>query len=598
MNNPFCLNQQNRRRARRVAVGVLWALAAGAVVAPIILATAWICFPFPEERLDRWGESPVVRDATGAPILQRVSGETHHWRMPVRLGEMSPWLVKATIALEDERFHEHMGIDPIAVGRAARDNVLNCRRVSGASTITMQVCRMMDDRDRTYAAKAVESFRALQLEAVRDKEAILETYLNIAPYGGNIRGVEAAAQRYFGVSAKALSLAEAALIAGLPQSPERLRPDRNLKAALARRRTALRRMHEAGMITAAMRSEAEAQSVALRREPTPRIAGHFAALALQRRPWGGVATLDPDLQFELEWLAGQHVARLPGDVQVAVVVIDIPSGGVAGMIGSRNFGNPWHGQVNGAMAWRSPGEAVDPFIYAAAFEDGDSIVNRGSFPFARSRGGQGERPGGDKSEALRLSLSLPAVHVARAVGARRCGEFMEGLGVRWKNRGLGTIPGGGRTRLLDLANAYATIGRGGEWRELRFFIDETTDARMAVSAQMCAALDAVYSSHSQRPGTLARRPDDEIPWFMWQSGLSPDRRDAWAVGHNRRYAIGVWMGRFSGPSHGDQMQEKAAEPLLVRLFDLPGIRLDPAAIQTADELSGVRMLSAAGGTRE
>ncbi len=238
MKNPFRLNERNCRRARRGVIVCLRGLGVCALVAPIILAAAWVCFPFPEERLDRWGESPVVRDATGAPILQRVSGETEHWRMPVELDEMSPWVVKATIALEDERFHEHMGVDPLAVGRAVRDNVLNLRRVSGASTITMQVCRMMDDRKRTYAAKAVESFRALQLEAIREKEQILETYLNIAPYGGNIRGVEAAAQRYFGVSVKELSLAEAALIAGLPQSPERLRPDRNLKAALARRSAA------------------------------------------------------------------------------------------------------------------------------------------------------------------------------------------------------------------------------------------------------------------------------------------------------------------------------------------------------------------------
>ncbi len=593
MKNPFRLNERNCRRARRGVIVCLRGLGVCALVAPIILAAAWVCFPFPEERLDRWGESPVVRDATGAPILPRVSGETEHWRMPVELDEMSPWVVKATIALEDERFHEHMGVDPLAVGRAVRDNVLNLRRVSGASTITMQVCRMMDDRKRTYAAKAVESFRALQLEAIREKEQILETYLNIAPYGGNIRGVEAAAQRHFGVSVKELSLAEAALIAGLPQSPERLRPDRNLKAALARRSAALRRMHEAGMITDAMRSEAEAQSVALRRKPPPRRAGHFAALALQRRPWGGVATLDPDVQFELEWLARQHVTRLPGDVQVAVVVIDIPTVGVAAMIGSRDFRNPWHGQVNGALAWRSPGTVVDPFIYAAAFEADESIAGHGVPPDAPRGPGQGRRPGSDRSEALRLSLSLPAVHVARAVGARHCGEFMEGLGVRWGRRGLGTIPGGGRTRLLDLTNAYATIGRGGEWRELRFFADEIAESRMAASAQMCAALDEVYSSRSRLPGTFGRRPDSEIPWFMWRAGLSPDRRDAWAVGHNRRYAIGVWMGRFSGPSHGDRMQEKAAEPLLVRLFDLPGIRLDPDATRSASELSGVNLLSAA-----
>ncbi len=592
MTNPFCLTGKNRRRARRALVGCLWGLGCGALAGPLLLALAWICFPFPVERLDRWGESPVVRDSSGAPILQRVSDESEHWRMPVRLEEMSPWLIKATIALEDERFHDHLGVDLLAVGRALRDNVLQRRRVSGASTITMQVCRMMDDRDHTYAAKAVESFRALQLESILGKREILETYLNMAPYGGNIRGVEAAARRYFGKSAKELTLAEAALLAGTPQAPERLRPDRHLKAALARRDTGLRRLRETGMITDSERREAEAQSVAAQRETVPRVAGHFAAMALQRRPWGGVATLNPDVQFELEWLARQHASRLPRDAQVAAVVIDIASGGISALIGSRNFWDPWEGQVNGALAWRSPGAVVEPFIYAAAFELEAPAMSQGAVGMADWGGRRQVGESCDFSEAMRLALEFPAVHLARAVGTRRCGQFMEGLGVRWRCRGLGALPGDGKTRLLDLTNAYATIGRGGEWRAIRFYKDEAIESRFAVSAQMCAALDKALSSGARRSGMLAQRSADDIPWFMWRSGLSPDRRDAWAVGHNRRFAIGVWVGRFSGPSADDRLPEKAAEPLLVRLFDLPGIRMDRDATQSAGELSGVQLLSA------
>ena len=173
MKNPFRLMQQHRSRARRILFAGLWCVGGAVVVTPLALSVIWACCPFPMERLDRWGESPIVRDATGAPMAQRVSMETEHWRIPVDLSEVSPWLVKATIALEDERFRDHAGVDPRAVARAVRDNLVHFRRVSGASTITMQVCRMMDGRKRTYAAKAFESFRALQLEAGKEKDEIL-----------------------------------------------------------------------------------------------------------------------------------------------------------------------------------------------------------------------------------------------------------------------------------------------------------------------------------------------------------------------------------------------------------------------------------------
>ncbi len=421
----------------------------------------------------------------------------------------------------------------------------------------------------------------------KEKDEILELYLNIAPYGGNIRGVEAAARRYLGKSAKELSLAESALIAGLPQSPERLRPDRFLKASLARRSTALRRMFEEGMITEEMRMEADSQPVELRRDRVAALGGHFAALALQRRPWGGVTTLDPDVQFEVEWLSGQHLYRLPGRTQVAVVVIEIETGGVAGMLGSRDFHDWRDGQINGALIWRSPGGVLNPFVYASAFEGARANLAV-VYPGTERSGG-----GAPKAEALKFSLGIPAIHVARAIGTRQCANFIEGLGLRWRCERLGVggvFPACGEIRLLDLANAFATVGRGGEWAEPRFFVDEVSETRRSLSAPMCAALDEVYSSHGNRPVALASRDASEVPWFMWTTGLSPDRRNAWAVGHNRRYAIGVWMGRFSGPAYGDKLDQKAAEPLLVRLFDMPGLQPDVDQPQ-GRELTGVRPMA-------
>ena len=212
-----------------------------AALTVILLSVAWALFPFPESRLRSWPRSVEVTERAGSLLQARISHE-EQWRRPVQLACMSPWLVRAVIAVEDERFRIHPGVDPLAVARATCQNLAAWRVVSGASTITMQVCRMLEPRPRTFRSKGIEAFRALQLEALLSKDEILETYLNIAPYGGNLRGVEAAARRYFSRSCSDLSLAEAALLAGLPQSPERLRPDRHPQRARHRQRVVLRRM--------------------------------------------------------------------------------------------------------------------------------------------------------------------------------------------------------------------------------------------------------------------------------------------------------------------------------------------------------------------
>ncbi len=503
---------------------------------------------------------------------------------------MSPWLAKATIAVEDERFRRHCGVDFIAVCRAVRDNALAGRRVSGASTLTMQLCRMMDDRDRTYAAKAIESFRALQLERLLNKDEILERYLNVAPYGGNLRGVEAAARRWFGRGAAELSLGEAALLAGLQQSPERLRPDRFLKRAMARRRVVLRRMEETGAITGALRREAESQPVkivsgdddpALSLTGTP---GHFTALALQRRPRGGMTTLDSRLQADVGRLARAHAEGLPEGTQIAVVAIEVQGAGVEAMLGSLEFNDPAGGQVNGALAWRSPGSALKPFVYGAAFEAGrlapdstvyDVVIDSADWnPRNFDRVYRGPVR---VDEALRLSLNVPAVHVAEALGPRRCEGFMAAAGVRFRGdaarrAGAGLAVGGAEARLLDVVNAYATLARGGEFRRPVFFVDEVSESRPAISADVCAALDEILSSRARRPNGMEIRRYGDTPWFMWKTGTSSGRRDAWAAGHNGRHAIGVWVGRFAGGGRSEYVGATAAEPLLAELFDLPQIR--------------------------
>ncbi len=578
-----------RRTLKRVLVAALAALLLGAIT----LFICWRAFPFPADRLHQFSASPVVTDRHGSPLLQLVAADDQ-WRLPTSLDEMSPWLIAATIAVEDERFHSHLGVDPIAVLRAAGQNMLSAKVVSGASTITMQVCRMINERPRTLAAKIDEAFRAMQLEQLSSKDEILELYLNIAPYGGNLRGVEAASLRYFGKRAKDLSLPEAALLAGLPQSPTRLRPDRHPGAAMKRRETVLRRMAEVGTITREQSEEAARAAVVMHSATTardlnltdakPNPAAHFARLTLAVRAGGGRTTLDLPLQREVERLVGEHAARLPTGTNAAMVVIDVSTGDVRAMVGSVRPDDPLEGQVNGAIALRSPGSALKPFVYAAAFESHrlnesstlyDGPIERGGWtPVNFDRQFSGEVTAGD---ALRRSLNVPAILVAEGVGLQRCAGVMESAGIALpadaaRRGGLAIVTGAIECSLVELTNAYATIGRGGVRKPVRLFPDQPTSSTPALSSEACAMIDDILSTAHRPPRCMEDRRAEDVPWFMWKTGTSSGRRDAWAVGHNRKVAIGVWIGRFNGAGDFVYSGNESAEPLLAKLFDLHALR--------------------------
>ena len=552
-------------------------------LAVVGLAVAWWACPFPTERLNRWPTSPRVFDAQGRTILA-VVGQDDQWRMPVPTEYMSKWLIKATVAVEDQRFYEHAGIDVMAVVRAAGSNIAAGRVVSGASTLDMQLCRMMDERPRSLWAKVVESFRALQLNCIKSKGEILEVYLNVAPYGGNVRGSEAAALAYFGKTAAELSLAEAALLAGLPQSPVRYRPDRHLEAALKRQRFVLNRMAEEGMITASQLAAAMADAIVIRPATRGEYAQHAAWLGLRRRPAGGRMTVEPKVQSQLERLMDDRRRLLPCDAEQAVVVIDVANSALVGMVGSSDPADPVDGQVNGAVARRSPGSALKPFIYAAAFEagrlNGQSIV----YDVPIRRGGWtpsnfDEEFSGEVrvDEALRQSLNIPAILVAEGVGLSLCCGLLEATGVplpaeAQSRGGLALAIGGIDVRLWDLTNAYATVARGGVRSEVRLFVDEPVRQMRALGPEVCAEISDILSSRRRRPAGMGNRLESDVPWFMWKTGTSAGRRDAWAVGHNGQYAVGVWVGRFRGTGDVGFVGAEAAEPLLTQLFDLPELR--------------------------
>lgn len=539
-------------------------------------------YPFPYDRLAQWPQSPCVEDRHGGTLLELV-GPDGQWRRPVPLSAMSPWIGPATIAIEDERFRKHPGVDPVSIGRAVVQNIERGRIFSGASTLTMQLCRMVDDRPREWSAKLIEAGRALEIERRFSKDELLQQYLNLAPYGGNVRGVEAAARRYFGKPAARLSLGEAALLAGLPQSPSRYRPDRYPQLAEQRRRQVLRRMREAGFITGEQELIARLEPVVLAAGTTRDRMTHAAWQALRQRPQGGRTSLDPALQNLVEDRMAWRLAALPPETDAAVVVLDIESSQILALAGSADAGDPVDGQVNGALAPRSPGSALKPFLYAAAFEtrrlNGRSLVRdepierAGWRPDNFDREYRGEMTIAD---ALRESRNVPAILVTEAVGLSQCLGVLESAGLHLpsdasRRGGLTLAVGGLETNLLDLTAAYAMLGRDGLSQPPQLLLDETHTRRRALSADTCRLLNEILSTRHRIPHGLERLPPERLPWFMWKTGTSSGRRDAWAVGHNGRLAIGVWIGRFSGAGHVQYTGRDAAEPLLADLFVQPAL---------------------------
>ena len=567
------------RRKRLLLPVVILGVAAG-VVLPWHMAKN----PFPLERLEALPESAVLSDREGRPLARSLTVD-EQWRLPVPLDDISPWLRQATIAVEDERFTRHPGVDFVSVGRACLQNLFAGGVVSGASTLDMQLCRMLDPRPRTLEAKLSEAARAWQADVCLSKDEVLEAYLNLAPYGGNLQGAEAASLRYFGKSAKELSLPEAALLAGIPQSPARLRPDRYPEAALKRRNKVLDRMLEEGMISPEESRDLMAERIELELGlVTGKSARHFVTEALSSRPEGGLSFLDSRLQEEIEELARQRLLGLPVGSDMAVVVIEIESGGLVAILGGVDFEDPSGGQVNAAKAWRSPGSALKPFVYAsAALErrlDGDTVLSDAQTAFAGwnpenfDRTFSGEVTAGD---ALRTSLNLPALQVCREVGAAKSAGIAEACGVRFRGDavgqgGLAFVLGAVETNLLDLTNAYATLGRKGVRRNLRYFPDDPIVDEPILDPEVCAWLGSELSSWRLPSSVFENQTSDSTPWFMRKTGTSSGRRDAWTVGHNGKHAVGVWVGRLSGMGDQAFVGSRAAEPLLAKIFNLARIR--------------------------
>jgi penicillin-binding protein 1C len=565
---------------RRRAVRVVTITIATVCIIACALAT-WIISlgPLPLEQARK--VSTTIVDRNGK-LLRAFAMADGRWRLPVDAKTaVDPGYIKLLMAYEDRRFLDHRGVDPLALGRAAFQLVTRGHIVSGGSTITMQLARLMEPRrERSIYAKLRQMVRAIEIERQLSKDQILDLYLALAPFGGNLEGVRAASIAYFGKEPKRLSLAESALLVALPQSPETRRLDRHPDIARAARDRVLERMVEEHLVSAEDAAQAKTVVVPQLRKPMPILAPHSsdAAMAAMKDTPVIRLTLDAGLQKALEALARDRAIAQGPNISVAVIAVDNESGDVLARVGSSDyFDERRAGQVDMTRAVRSPGSTLKPFIYGMAFEDGfvhpeslidDRPIRFGSYaPENFDMTFQGTVP---VRKALQLSLNVPAIALLDRVGASRLSSRLKQAGgnlVLPKDEapGLAMGLGGVGVTLADLAQLYSGLARLGTVRPLREIVsakDERDPMRLMDQAAAWQVGNVLIGTPPPENGVHNR--------IAFKTGTSYGYRDAWSVGFDGRITIGVWVGRPDGAPVAGLVGRTAAAPILFDAFARTG----------------------------
>ncbi len=597
-----------RRRWRRIA------LALGLIPVLVVLAALGISLiPLDAEPWLAARASPELLDREGRTLHVFLAADGQ-WCMPRELGRISPWLVRATIAAEDQRFRRHPGVDPLAVARAIGQDLRERRIVSGASTLPMQVVKLGGVDSRSAGGKLRQAALALRLVRSAGRDAVLEAYLNKAPYGLNLVGCEAAARRWFGKPAAELTLPEAALLAALPRSPNRLDPLARPEAARRARDGVLGRMLARGMIGEARHARAVAAPLGAKFHGFPQSAPHLAirlrGLLGGAQPPG--STLDAGVQSMAQRTVAEHLGSFMGEVDsAALLVVDVPTATVLAHVGSPDFFDAASaGQFDAVRAPRSPGSTLKPFTYALAMEQArlypterllDGTLDFGQWRpknFDLSYGGL--VPAG---EALQRSLNVPAVTVFNRVGERTLHEFLRGAGLTTLGRpaefyGLGLTLGNCEARLDEMAAAYTMLASLGEWRPLRWIGSGATPppARRLLDRGTALALyEMLAAPLPGRPDRQAVGTVSSAPSICWKTGTSTGNRDAWAFVFNANYVVGVWLGNHDGAASKRLVGPRAALPLAARVFHSLPARSTPAWPEGgAAELRAARVCAASG----
>jgi penicillin-binding protein 1C len=528
--------------------------------------------------------SHIVLDRNGK-LLRAYATKEGRWRLPATVKDVDPLFVKLLLTYEDKRFWCHHGVDPEAMARAVWQLVTSGHIVSGGSTITMQVARLLEPRPhRSLRAKMRQVVRALELEHDLSKKQILSLYLTLAPYGGNLEGIRAASLAYFGKEPRTLTLAQAALLVALPQSPELRRPDRYAKAARAARNRVLDRVAAAGVVPLDEIAHAKAQDVPHARKELPMLAPHSADQVISAQPDLRVhrLTIEAGLQERLQALARERAQALGPGISVAILVVDNASGEVLACVGSADYFDARRaGQVDMSRALRSPGSTIKPFIYGLGFEDGlihpetlidDKPVRYGGYEpedFDRSFAGTVT-----VRRALQWSLNVPAIALLDKVGVNALSARLAQAGAtlvlpNGDAPGLAMGLGGVGIKLSDLVMLYTGLARLGTVVTLT----ERMGEKIPTPRRLLDPVAAWYVGNI----LIGAPPPENAPpgRIAFKTGTSYGYRDAWAVGYDGRLTIGVWVGRPDGAPVPGLVGRVSAAPILFDAFARTGQALVP-----------------------
>ncbi|MDB5267407.1 MAG: penicillin-binding protein [Hymenobacter sp.] len=556
--------------------------------------------------------SPIVLAADGS-VLHAFLNPTQKWRMKTELAEITPALQQAIINKEDRYFRYHFGVNPVAIIQAAGRNIFKSGRTTGASTITMQVARLLEPKERTFGNKLLEMLRATQLEAHYSKAEILQLYLNLVPYGGNIEGVKSAALLYFQQPPDYLSLAQTVTLAIIPNQPRVLVLGKNNDRILAERNRWLRQFQQQHLFPNQDIEDALNEPLDAQRHAAPTLAPHLARRLVTQFPSQPIihSTLRRNPQAKAEDLTKNYVRRLRelGITQAAVLVVNNRTRAVEAYVGSADFqDNVSSGQVDGVRAIRSPGSTLKPFLYALAVDRG-IVTPKLKLPDVPTNF-SGFRPENfDKScagevtveRALTYSLNIPAVRVLAEVGVPVFTDKLREAGFKSVAKaaprlGLSTILGGCGATLEELTGLYAALADGGRYAPLTLVLNEESGMRNEELKRKSLAASSGPKPRAQNSSFLIphsslispaaaflitdilaqrTRPDlpmgyqnsRHLPKIAWKTGTSYGRRDAWSIGYNQDYTIGVWVGNFSGQGSPALTGADVASPLLFDLFN-------------------------------
>jgi penicillin-binding protein 1C len=544
--------------------------------------------------------APVRTDVDFATIVSSREGTALHaymakdqqWRIKTRLDEITPELKRAILFKEDKHFYHHPGVNLLAIGRAIVNNIFHLKRTSGASTINMQVARMLDPEPRTYFNKCVELFRSLQLELHYSKEEILQLYLNLVPYGSNIQGVKAASLLYFNKTPDQLSLAEITALSIIPNRPNSMVMGKDNSRIIKERNKWLERFRKANLFPGTTIDDAIREPLTAYRHNAPNSVPQFAIRMRKSNP-GNIdirTSLDEKMQQNAEQIAGDYVnqLKLHNINNASVLVVNNETHEVLVYIGSSDFADRYHfGQVDGVRALRSPGSTLKPLLYGLSFDKG--IITPKSVIADVPISIKGYSPENyDKlfrgnvtvEFALSNSLNIPAVKLLDKEGT---GEFVNALNRAGftsiyesrKKMGLSLILGGCGVRLDELTALYAAFANDGIYFPLRYTAVDDKRKSGAPPEASVPLLSPSANYMLTRILSELHRPDlpnafDEaqgIPRIAWKTGTSYGRKDAWSIGYNRHYTIGVWLGNFSGAGVQELSGANTATPLLFKLFN-------------------------------